>query len=95
MSPLAPPPAPPPDLPLVDQDDRDRDDDRRRLRMRLTQLSVSAITVLATAWACTLGPIPAIIAIMTAKHILVAVYLMGLGMGDVYPKKHEAPAEEG
>jgi hypothetical protein len=33
-----------------------------------------------TAWACTLGWIPAILALMTAKHVLVAILLMDLGV---------------
>jgi hypothetical protein len=69
--------APPPAPPLVAVGD---DDGIRRVRMRLWQIMVSAITVFVTAWFCTLGPIPAILALMVAKHILVAVLLMGLGV---------------
>jgi hypothetical protein len=37
-------------------------------------------TLLATAWCCTLGWIPGIIAVVTAKHVLVAILVMGLGV---------------
>ena len=70
-------------------------DDSRQLRLRLHQITLTTITVLLTAWCVTLGTVPAVLSLAVAKHILVAVYMMGLGMGNVYPKKHEAPAEEG
>jgi hypothetical protein len=73
MALLAPPPAPP----RVATDDNDG---LRRLRLRLAQVVATAITVLATTWLCTLGPIPAILALMVAKHILVAILVMGLGV---------------
>jgi hypothetical protein len=46
----------------------------------MTQILATIITVLATAWLCTLGAIPAILALMVAKHILVAILVMGLGV---------------
>lgn len=70
MALLAPPPRPP----RVAQGDSDG---LRRMRLRLWQISVSALTVFITAWFCTLGPIPAIIALMIAKHILVVCILIG------------------
>ena len=73
MALLAPPPAPP----RVAVGDND---DLRRVRLRLFQVLASTVTVLVTAWLCTLGPIPAILALMVAKHILVAVLVMGLGV---------------
>jgi hypothetical protein len=73
MALLAPPPAPP----RVALDDND---DLKRFRFRLTQLVATAVTVLVTAWLCTFGPIPAIIALMVAKHVLVAILVMGLGV---------------
>jgi hypothetical protein len=73
MALLAPPPSPP----RVAVDDNDG---LRRVRLRLTQIMATAITVLATTWLCTLGPIPAILALMVAKHILVAILVMGLGV---------------
>jgi hypothetical protein len=73
MALLAPPPAPP-RIAVGDNDGL------KRLRFRLFQLLASLITVLVTVWLCTLGPIPAILALMTAKHVLVAILLMGLGV---------------
>jgi hypothetical protein len=55
-------------------------DDLRRLRLRLFQVLATVVTVLATAWLCTLGAIPAILGLMVAKHILVAILLMGMGV---------------
>jgi hypothetical protein len=39
---------------------------------------MTGLTVLVTAWFCTFGPIPAIIALMTAKHVLVSILVMRL-----------------
>jgi len=41
---------------------------------------MSMVTLLITAWFMTLGPIPGIIAIVAAKHILVAILVAGLGI---------------
>jgi hypothetical protein len=46
---------------------------------------LSTLTVLATAWVCTfwsttLGKFAAITALLIAKHVLVAILLMGLGV---------------
>lgn len=71
---LAPPPVPPR---LVTTSD---DDGAKRFRMRMTQVMATLVTLLVTAWVCTLGILPAIIAISLAKHILVAILLMGLGV---------------
>jgi hypothetical protein len=49
-------------------------------RIRVTQVMATLITLLVTAWLCTLGAIPAIIALVAAKHVLVAILLMGLGV---------------
>lgn len=73
MSQLAPPRLPPPVA-------LDEDDGLRRLRFRLWQVFVTSATIIATAWVCTLGWVPAIIALMIAKHILVAILVMGLGV---------------
>jgi hypothetical protein len=68
----------PPDVPFaVALED---DDGARRLRLRLWQLSWTLLTVLVTAWLMTLGPIPGVIGVVTAKHILVAILVMGLGV---------------
>jgi hypothetical protein len=40
------------------------------------------VTVLITAWLCTLGAIPAILGLMVAKHVLVAIVMMGLGVDE-------------
>jgi len=51
---------------------------RALFRRRLLQVSTTLLTLLATAYCCTLGPIPAILALAVAKHVLVAVLMMGL-----------------
>jgi hypothetical protein len=53
-------------------------DGLERVHFRLWQIMVTAVTVLFTGWCFTLGPVPAIIAIMVAKHVLVAVLVMGM-----------------
>ena len=73
MSLLAPPPLPP----RVALGENDR---LRRVHQRLFQIITCAITVFITTWFCTLGAIPAILALMIAKHVLVAIFLMGLGI---------------
>jgi len=74
MSQIAPPQRPP----LVALGD---DGDRiSRLQLRLWQWWCTFVTVMATAWLMTLGWIPGIIAIITAKHVLVAIFLMGIGV---------------
>jgi hypothetical protein len=60
------------------------------LRLRLTQVGTALATTLATVWLCRLGPIPGIIGVLFAKHILVAILLMGLGMGDVRPGRNDS-----
>ena len=72
MSTLAPPPAPP----RIGSGG----EDERRYRMRLTQVTATLTTLFATAWVCTWGAIPAIIALAVAKHVLVAVLVMGIGV---------------
>ena len=79
MARLAPPPCPPSHITLEDGDGA------HRLRTRLLLLWVTALTVLITAWLCTLGPIPAVVAVVTAKHILVAALVMGMGVDERRP----------
>ena len=67
----------PPGPPLVALADRGGSD---RLRLRLHQVSLSAVTILVTAWCVTLGAIPAVISLSIAKHVLVAILVMGLGV---------------
>lgn len=80
MAMLAPPPAPP----RVATSD---DDGARQFRLRFTQVAATIITLLVTAWACTLGVLPAIIAVTAAKHVLVAVLMMGLGVDAARPER--------
>lgn len=57
------------------------DDDRlRRVRLRQMQILATAVTLSVTVWVCTLGVVPAIVALVTAKHVLVAIFLMGTRM---------------
>ena len=69
--------APPTYPPRVAVDDNDG---LRRLHLRLWQWSWTLMTVLITAWLCTLGWIPGIIAVVTAKHVLVAIFVVGIGV---------------
>jgi hypothetical protein len=69
------PPVPPP-VALADAGGSDR------LRLRLHQVMLSAVTVLVTAWCVTLGTVPAVISLSIAKHILVAILAMGLGVDE-------------
>ncbi len=71
MAVLAPPPSPP----VVGLTDNDG---LRRFRQRFVQIVTSIVTILVTGWLCTYGPIPAILALMVAKHILVAVLIWAL-----------------
>ena len=73
------PPQPPARVTLAD------DDGLNRIRTRFWQLWLTALTVLATAWFCTLGWVPAIIALVVAKHVLVAILMMGLGVDAADP----------
>ena len=75
MAVMAPPPSPP--TVAVGENDR-----LKRVHFRLFQIMTSAVTVFITAWFCTFGAIPAILAIMVAKHVLVAILMMGLGIHD-------------
>ena len=55
------------------------------VRLRLWQWSYSLIICLITAWLISLGPIPGIIAVVTAKHVLVAIFVMGIGVDSRAP----------
>jgi hypothetical protein len=63
-------------------------DGLRRLQFRVWQVFMTVLTILGTAWFVMLGPIPAIIALAVAKHILVAILCMGL---DLYPHQKGEP----
>jgi hypothetical protein len=57
------------------------DDDRHAyLYARLWLWWTTFLTVLVTAWCISLGPIPAIIALVVAKHVLVALLVMGMDL---------------
>ncbi len=71
---LSTPPPPPMTVAVAD------DDGLRRVHFRVWQWAVSLLTVLITAWFVTLGPIPGIIAVVVAKHVLVAILVAGLGI---------------
>jgi hypothetical protein len=75
MAVLAPPPAPPV---VVTTDHYDR----RRFRVRTVKLVVTLVTVLISAWLFTLGTLIGILGLLVAKHVLVAVFLMGSGVHD-------------
>jgi hypothetical protein len=75
--------APPPRTPRLALDDND---DLRRLRLRTTQILATIVTVLVTGWLCTYGAIASILALMVAKHILVAILVMGLGVDAQHAK---------
>ncbi len=74
MPQIVPPPAPPLRVALGDNDGH------QRLHQRLWLLGMTILTIVITAWICMLGPLPAVIALVVAKHILVALLVMGLGV---------------
>jgi hypothetical protein len=68
------PPSPPWSLPFADGDGRSRS------RFRIWQITASSLTILVTGWLVSLGPVPAVLALLAAKHILVAILVMGVGL---------------
>jgi hypothetical protein len=78
--------APPPDPPRVAATDPDG---LGKLRRRLFQIAATVLTVVITAWFCTLGPFLAIVALTFAKHILVAILMMSVGVDSREPIAHE------
>ena len=80
MSQVAPPPRPP----VATTDD----DGMARLQFRVWQVWITALTLLLTVWFITFGVLAAIIALVVAKHILVAIFLIGM---DVYPAYKDDP----
>jgi hypothetical protein len=70
---MAPPPKSPP-VALAD------DDRLRQLANRIRTVFLSLVTILATAWFFRLGVVPGVLAAMVAKHILVAILTMRLGV---------------
>ena len=69
--------APPPNMPTIALDEKPGGP----LHFRMKQVMWTSVTVFVTAWFCTMGPIPAILALVVAKHVLVAILLMGMGVG--------------
>lgn len=64
------------------------DDHRQRFWFRHWLLVWTVLTIVITAWFVSLGPVPAILALVVAKHILVALLAVGLGVDQT----HEAQA---
>jgi len=77
----------PPRPPIVGLTDDDH------LHVRFRQIGLTAATIVTTVWLCTLGWIPAIIALVTAKHVLVAILVMGLGVDAPTEPHLTAPAD--
>jgi uncharacterized membrane protein len=69
MSQLLPPPMPP---------HLTGDNPLHRAQFRLWQIVTSTVTVVATVWFFTFNPIAGILAVIVAKHILVAILASGL-----------------
>jgi hypothetical protein len=82
MATIAPPDGPP----VITLDDGDG---LPRVQFRLQQILATALTVFVTGWFCTLGVIPAIVALMIAKHVLVAILVVGLELGPSQDGKAE------
>jgi len=74
MGQLAQPPAPPVSTA--------EDDGMARLQFRVWQVWITALTILVASWFFTFGAIAGIVALVVAKHVLVAVFLIGM---DIYP----------
>jgi uncharacterized membrane protein len=68
------PPDPPVPTKFADEDGR------ARLRFRLWQATAAAATILTTGWLIMLGPVPAVCGLLVAKHVLVAILVMGVGL---------------
>ncbi|MFO0877082.1 MAG: hypothetical protein U0840_06880 [Gemmataceae bacterium] len=56
------------------------DDPGNPFQRRLFLITAAIATLLVTVWLCTLGSFIAILALTIAKHILVAILIMGLGV---------------
>jgi hypothetical protein len=56
------------------------DDGHRRLHKRLALWTMTFSTIALTAWFCTYGWVATILALAVAKHVLVAILAMGLGV---------------
>lgn len=69
-------PAPPARPPRVGLADRPYGNLQSRLRLVL----YTSVTIFLTAWFCTMGPVPAVLSLVVAKHVLVAILVLGLGV---------------
>jgi hypothetical protein len=67
------------------------DDGMARLQFRLWQVWMTTLTLLVTVWFMTFGAIAAIIALVVAKHVLVAIFLIGM---DIYPAYKDEPLDD-
>jgi hypothetical protein len=65
----------------------------QRVHFRLWQIVLAAVTVIVTGWFFTFHVVAGIIALLFAKHILVAILAMGLHLPP--PKKPEPPQPPG
>lgn len=65
----------------------DDHDGFRRLRFQLWLVWLTVLTVVATAWLCTFGWVAGILAVCVAKHVLVAILLMGLQVNRPRPRE--------
>jgi hypothetical protein len=65
------------------------DDGLARLQFRLWQLWITTLTVMITAWFVTFGALVAIIALVVAKHVLVALFLIGMDVYPAYKDEHD------
>jgi hypothetical protein len=81
--------------PPVQQVTAGGDDRRERLQFRLWQLCMSTLTILAAVWFTMYGTLAAILAWVVAKHILVAILMMGLHRYPRYKGESEIAEEEG
>lgn len=48
-----------------------------RFPLHLWQVETALLTAVVTVWCCTLGVVPAVLALMGAKHVLVSILLIG------------------
>jgi hypothetical protein len=67
--------------------DGDNNDNGRmaRLNFRLWQVEATALVIFLAAWFCTFGPIPAIITLLFAKHVLVCILMVKLDREAAHP----------
>ncbi len=61
------------------------------MRFRLRRWDIAVGTVVATAWLVSLGPLPAILGLLVAKHVLVALLVAGIDAQDSRPARQRDP----